>query len=82
MKLIHKSCCIAALAMCSLSAFAQNAGDSVMLQYGTVEAVKVVKNDGKRAAGTAIGGIAGAAIAKDHRGLGMIAGGLLGGGIE
>jgi outer membrane lipoprotein SlyB len=63
-------------------ALAQQAGQSVMLQYGTVEGVKVVQNDGKRAAGTAIGGLAGAAIARDHRGLGMLAGGLIGGGIE
>ena len=63
-------------------ALAQQAGQSVMLQYGTVEGVKVVQDDGKRAAGTAVGGLAGAAIAKDHRGLGMLAGGLIGGGIE
>ena len=63
-------------------ALAQQAGQSVVLQYGTVEGVKTVQNDGKRAAGTAVGGLAGAAIARDHRGLGMIAGGLIGGGIE
>jgi outer membrane lipoprotein SlyB len=63
-------------------ALAQQAGQSVVLQYGTVEAVKTVQNDGKRAAGTAVGGLAGGLIAKDHRGLGMIAGGLIGGGIE
>ena len=61
---------------------AQQAGDSVTLQYGTVESMKLVQNSGKRAAGTAVGGLAGAAIAKDHRGLGMLAGGLIGGGIE
>ncbi len=61
---------------------AQQAGQSVMLQYGTVEGVKIVQNDGKRAAGTMFGGLAGAAIADDHRGLGMLAGGLIGGGIE
>jgi outer membrane lipoprotein SlyB len=63
-------------------ALAQQAGQSVMLQYGTVEGVKTVKDDGKRGAGTAVGGIAGAAIARDHRGLGMLAGGLIGGSIE
>ena len=63
-------------------ALSQQAGQSVMLQYGTVEGVKTVQDDGKRAAGTAVGGLAGAAIAKDHRGLGMLAGGLIGGGIE
>jgi outer membrane lipoprotein SlyB len=63
-------------------AHAQQAGQSVVLQYGTVEGVKTVQNDGKRAAGTAVGGLAGGLIAKDHRGLGMIAGGLIGGGIE
>ena len=64
------------------AALAQHAGDSLTLQYGTVESMKVVQKSASRAAGTAIGGIAGAAIAKDHRGLGMIAGGLLGGRIE
>jgi outer membrane lipoprotein SlyB len=63
-------------------ALAQQAGQAVVLQYGTVEGVKTVQNDGKRAAGTAVGGLAGGLIAKDHRGLGMIAGGLIGGGIE
>ena len=63
-------------------ALAQQAGQSVVLQYGTVEGVKTVQNDGKRAAGTAVGGLAGGLIAKDHRGLGMLAGGLIGGGIE
>jgi outer membrane lipoprotein SlyB len=63
-------------------ALAQQAGQSVMLQYGTVEGVKTVQADGKRAAGTAVGGLAGGLIAKDHRGLGMLAGGLIGGGIE
>jgi len=61
---------------------AQQAGQSVMLQYGTVEGVRVVQDDGKRAGGTAVGGLAGAAIADDHRGLGMLAGGLIGGGIQ
>ena len=37
---------------------------------------------GQRAGGTLIGGSAGAAIADDHRGLGAVAGGLLGGGIQ
>jgi hypothetical protein len=52
------------------------------LQYGTVEAVGTVQNKGHAAGGAAIGGIAGAAIADDHRGLGMIAGGLIGGSIQ
>jgi outer membrane lipoprotein SlyB len=64
------------------SVVAQEAGQSVTLQYGTVESVSVVHNDGKRAAGTAIGGIAGGVIAHDHRGLGMLAGGLIGGSVE
>ena len=61
---------------------AQQAGDSLTLQYGTVESMKVVQKSGTRAAGTAIGGLTGAAIAKDHRGLGMLADGLIGGGIQ
>ncbi len=61
---------------------AQQAGQSVMLQYGTVEGVKTVQADGKRGAGTAVGGLAGGLIAKDHRGLGMLAGGLIGGRIQ
>lgn len=65
-----------------VSVVAQEAGQSVTLQYGTVESISVVHNDGKRAAGTAIGGLAGGAIAHDHRGLGMIAGGLIGGAVE
>ena len=63
-------------------ALAQQAGQSVMLQYGTVEGVKTVQDDGKRGAGTAVGGLAGAAIARDHRGLGMLAGGLIGGSVQ
>ena len=63
-------------------ALAQQAGQSVVLQYGTVEGVKTVQDDGKRGAGTAVGGLAGAAIARDHRGLGAIAGGLIGGSIQ
>lgn len=65
-----------------VSVVAQEAGQAVTLQYGTVESVSVVHNDGKRAAGTAIGGIAGGVIAHDHRGLGMLAGGLIGGSVE
>ncbi len=61
---------------------AQQAGQSLLLQYGTVEGVKIVHDDGRRAGGAVIGGLAGAAIADDHRGLGMLAGGLIGGGIE
>ncbi len=61
---------------------AQKAGESVTLQYGTVEGVKIVHDDGRRAGGAVIGGFAGAAIADDHRGLGMLAGGLIGGSIQ
>ena len=82
MKKIILSLLFSALALAGSFALAQQAGQSVMLQYGTVEGVKTVHDDGKRAAGTAVGGLAGAAIAKDHRGLGMLAGGLIGGGIE
>ena len=62
--------------------FAQSAGSSVSLQYGTVTAVGEVNAAAKHTSGRLIGGIAGAAIAKDHRGLGALAGGLIGGGIE
>ncbi len=61
---------------------AQKAGQSVLLQYGTVAGVKIVHDDGKSAGGAMIGGLAGAAIADDHRGLGMLAGGLIGGSIQ
>lgn len=82
MNAIYRSLVVSIMVFGGSVVLAQVAGQSVMLQYGTVEAVKIVQNDGKRAAGTAVGGLAGAAIAKDHRGLGMLAGGLIGGGIE
>ena len=63
-------------------ALAQEAGEAIMMQYGTVEAVKIVHDDGKRAGGAVVGGLAGAAIADDHRGLGMLAGGLIGSSVE
>jgi len=63
-------------------AYAQEAGEAVKLEYGTVEGVQAVQAQGERAGGTMLGGLAGAAIADDHRGLGAIAGGLLGGGIQ
>ena len=62
--------------------FAQSAGSSVSLQYGTISAVGEVQAAAKHTSGRLIGGIAGAAIADDHRGLGALAGGLIGGGIE
>jgi outer membrane lipoprotein SlyB len=82
MRTIYLSLVVSAIVFGGGVALAQQAGQSVLLQYGTVEGVKTVQNDGKRAAGTVVGGLAGAAIAKDHRGLGMLAGGLIGGGIE
>jgi len=82
MTAIYRSLVVIIMVFGGSVVLAQEAGQSVMLQYGTVEGVKIVQNDGKRAAGTAFGGLAGAAIAKDHRGLGMLAGGLIGGGIE
>ncbi len=82
MKTIYLSLVCITMVFGESVALAQQAGQSVMLQYGTVEGVKTVHDDGKRAAGTVVGGLAGAAIAKDHRGLGMLAGGLIGGGIE
>ena len=82
MRTIYISLVVSTMMLGGGAALAQQAGQSVMLQYGTVSAVGTVHNDGKRAAGTAIGGLAGGLIAKDHRGLGMLAGGLIGGGIE
>ena len=82
MTTIYRSLMVITMIFGASVVLAQQAGQSVTLQYGTVEGVKIVQNDGKRAAGTAIGGLAGAAIARDHRGLGMLAGGLIGGGIE
>jgi outer membrane lipoprotein SlyB len=82
MKTIYLSLVFITMVFGESVALAQQAGQSVMLQYGTVEGVKTVQDDGKRAAGTVVGGLAGAAIAKDHRGLGMLAGGLIGGRIE
>ena len=82
MTTIYRSLVVSIMVFGGSVALAQQAGQSVLLQYGTVESVGVVHNDGKRAAGTVVGGLAGAAIAKDHRGLGMLAGGLIGGGIE
>jgi len=82
MKTIYVSLLISTMVFGGSVVLAQQAGQSVLLQYGTVEGVKIVQNDGKRAAGTAVGGLAGGLIAKDHRGLGMLAGGLIGGGIE
>jgi len=61
---------------------AQQAGQAVMVQYGTVEGVKIIQDPGRRAGGAAIGGLAGGAIADDHRGLGMLAGGLIGSSVE
>jgi len=61
---------------------AQSAGDSVTLNYGTVESVQTVQKTGSRTGGTLAGGMAGAVIARNHRGLGAIVGGLIGGSIE
>lgn len=61
---------------------AQQAGQAVMVQYGTVEGVKIIQDPGRRAGGAAIGGLAGGAIADDHRGLGMLAGGLIGSSVQ
>ena len=82
MRTIFISLVVSTMVLGGSVALAQQAGQSVTLQYGTVESVKTVHDDGKRGAGTAVGGIAGAAIAKDHRGLGMLVGGLIGGGVQ
>ena len=66
----------------SSQVLAQSAGSSMSLQYGTVSAVGEVQAAAKHTRGRLLGGIAGAVIADDHPGLGAIAGGLIGGGIE
>jgi outer membrane lipoprotein SlyB len=82
MRTIFVSLLVSTMVLVGSVALAQQAGQSVLLQYGTVEGVKIVHDDGRRAGGAVIGGIAGAAIAKDHRGLGMLAGGLIGGSVQ
>ncbi len=82
MKTIYVALLVSTMVFAGDVALAQQAGQSLMLQYGTVEGVKTVHDDGRRAGGTMLGGLAGAAIADDHRGLGMLAGGLIGGGIQ
>jgi outer membrane lipoprotein SlyB len=82
MKVFIRIFSVIGLALLASSVSAQEAGQSVKLDYGTVQSVQTVNAEGKRAAGTIIGGLAGAVIADDHPGLGAIAGGLLGGGIE
>ena len=62
--------------------FAQSAGSSVSLQYGTVKAVETVQAQSRHARGAVLGGIGGAVLAHGHPGLGAVAGGLIGGGIE
>jgi len=82
MKSLIRIFAINCLALLPSVMFAQQAGDAVKLDYGTVKAIQTVQAQGKRAGGTMVGGLAGAAIADDHRGLGAIAGGLIGGGIQ
>ncbi len=82
MKTINFSLLISAMVFGGGVVFAQEAGQSVVLQYGTVESVKLVHNDGKRAGGAVVGGLVGGAVAKDHRGLGMLAGGLIGSSVQ
>jgi outer membrane lipoprotein SlyB len=73
---------VGGLLLCGANAYAQSAGAAVSLEYGTIEAFKPVQAKSSRGAGTLIGGLAGAALADDHPGLGAVAGGLLGGGIQ
>jgi outer membrane lipoprotein SlyB len=82
MKPITRMLAISGLVLSCSAATAQQAGESVSLQYGKVVKVDTVEDTGQRAGGTIIGGVAGAALAKDHRGLGALAGGLIGGGIQ
>ncbi len=82
MRIINRILFISGMLLSATVGIAQEAGQAVKLEYGTIEAVQTVQAQGKRAAGTMLGGLAGAAIADDHRGLGMLAGGLIGGSIE
>ena len=66
----------------STQAPAQSAGSSVSLQYGTVKAVEAVQAQSRHARGALVGGVAGAVLSHGHPGLGAVAGGLIGGGIE
>ena len=66
----------------STQASAQSAGSSVSLQYGTISGVAEVNAAAKHRSGRLLGGIAGAVISDGHPGLGALAGGLIGGGIE
>ncbi len=82
MRTIYLSLVVSTMLFGGGVALAQQAGQSVVLQYGKVKAVDTVQDEGRRAGGTIFGGLAGAAIADDHRGLGMLAGGLIGGGVQ
>ena len=82
MKQLLQSAALLVMTILGSAASAQQAGDAVRVEYGTIQAMEASKSTGKRAGGTLIGGVAGAAIADDHRGLGAIAGGLLGGTIQ
>jgi outer membrane lipoprotein SlyB len=70
------------LALLSTQVFSQSAGSSVSLQYGTVKAVDEVQAKSRHARGALVGGVAGAVLSHGHPGLGAVAGGLIGGGIE
>jgi len=82
MNFVSRALVLSGLAFSCSTALAQQAGQSVSLQYGRVAKVDIVEDPGQRAGGTIVGGVAGAALAKDHRGLGALAGGLIGGGIQ
>jgi outer membrane lipoprotein SlyB len=73
---------VISLLCASSQALAQSAGNSVSLQYGTVSSVGQVQAAAKHTSGRLLGGIAGAVLANGHPGLGAVAGGLIGGGIE
>jgi len=82
MKTMRKLLVYCALSLAASIALGQQAGQAVKVEYGTIRAQEATESQGERAGGTLVGGLAGAAIADDHRGLGAIAGGLLGGGIQ
>jgi len=82
MKILLRGLAVSGLLLSGSAAHAQAAGASVSLEDGTIASVQAVQAKGTRAAGTLLGGVAGGIIADDHPGLGAVAGGLLGGGIQ
>jgi outer membrane lipoprotein SlyB len=64
------------------TATAQQAGEMVSIQYGTVSAAQEIQAKARHGGGALLGGVVGGVVADDHPGLGALAGGLIGGGIQ